>query len=85
MKPISPVIKGYEAVETVFAKDQPEYLPLPALILHGSQRPVLSRWQLDDEERAAITRGSDILLTQYIFEDLYYPVQLEVADAPIGI
>lgn len=80
MKPISPVIKGYEDIEIVFAKDQPEYLPLPVLRLHGPEKPMMSRWSLDEEERKRIAEGADILMTQYIFEDLYHPVQMEVSE-----
>ncbi len=80
MKPVSPVLLGYQKHEVVFAKTQPEYQPLPALILAGEDRPVVSRWQLDDEEREKIATGADILLTQMIFTDLYHPVRLEVAE-----
>ncbi len=80
MKPISPVIEGYQDKEVVFAKDQPEYMPLPALVLEGEDKPVVSRWQINDEERKQIAEGADILLTQMIFTDLYHPVRLEVVD-----
>ena len=80
MKPISPVIKGLEQVEVVFAKDQKEYLPLPALVLSGPEKPVISRWALDEEERKLVAAGADILLAQWIFEDRYHPVLLEVSE-----
>jgi hypothetical protein len=80
MKPISPVLDGYQDKEVIFAKNQKEYLPLPALILKDPGKPVLSRWKLDDEERQRIAAGADILMTQYIFEDLYHPVQMEVSE-----
>jgi hypothetical protein len=80
MKPISPVIKGYETAEVIFAKDQPQYLPLPALILQGEGKPVVSRWKLDDEERSRIAQGADILLTQMIFDGPYNPIQMEVSE-----
>lgn len=84
MLPVSPVIKGYEQHEVVFAKNQPEYLPLPALVLEGEEKPVVSRWRLDDEERKQIAAGADILLTQNIFTDLYHPVRLEVIDGVVA-
>lgn len=92
MIPVSPVIKGYEQHEVVFAKNQEEYLPLPALVLEGEEKPVVSRWRLDDEERKKIAEGADILLTQNIFsghicphcegkfDSLFNPVRLEVAE-----
>ena len=84
MRPISPVIDGYQKHEVIFAKDQPEYLPLPALVLEGEEKPVVSRWRLDDTERKQIAAGADILLTQNIFTDLYHPVRLEVADGVVA-
>ena len=78
MIPVTPIFKGYEQHEVVFAATQNECLPLPALVLKGPEKPVVSRWRLNDEEKARIAAGSDILLTQYIFEDLYHPVQMEV-------
>ena len=80
MIPVTPIFKGYEQHEVVFAATQNEYLPLPALVLKGPEKPVVSRWGLNDEEKARIAAGSDILLTQYIFEDLYHPVQMEVSE-----
>lgn len=84
MIPVSPVIDGYQQHEVTFAKDQPEYLPLPALVLEGIEKPVVSRWRLDDEERKKVAAGADILLTQNIFTDLYHPVRLEVADGVVA-
>lgn len=96
MIPVSPVIKGYEQHEVVFAKSQPEYLPLPALVLEGEEKPVVSRWRLDDEERKKIAAGEDILLTQNIFsghvcphcegkfDSLFNPVRLEVSDGVVA-
>lgn len=80
MKPISPVIPGYESAEVIFAKDQPEYLPLPALRLDDPSNPIVSRWTFTKEERARVAAGSDLLLTQYIFEDLFHPLHLEVTE-----
>lgn len=92
MIPVSPVIKGYEQHEVVFAETQSEYLPLPALVLEGEEKPVVSRWRLGDEERKKIAAGADILLTQNIFsghvcphctgvfDSLYNPVRLEVTE-----
>jgi hypothetical protein len=84
MRPISPVIDGYQKHEVIFAKNQEEYLPLPALVLEGEEKPVVSRWRLDDEERKQIAAGADILLTQNIFTDLYHPVRLEVANGVVA-
>jgi hypothetical protein len=50
-----------------FAKDQPEYRPLPAARLHGLDGRVVSRWTFTAEERAAIGRGEDLYLQQLTF------------------
>ena len=84
MYPVSPVIsQEYKKHEVIFAKDQPEYLPLPALVLEGEEKPVVSRWRLDDLERKKVAAGADILLTQNIFDGLYNPIRLEVADGVV--
>ena len=80
MKPISPVIPEYQQYEVVFAKEQPEYRPLPALRLDDPSNPIVSRWTFTKEERARVAAGSDLLLTQYIFEDLFHPLHLEVTE-----
>ena len=35
MKPVSPVLPGYEMKEIVYAKDQPQYNPLPAVVIEA--------------------------------------------------
>jgi len=78
MKPVSPVMPGMEHVrEVVIAKDQPEYLPLPAVVLnkaHGT--PVMTRWRFTDEERELIKFGHDVVLTQLTFGHALQPVHL---------
>lgn len=49
MKPIK-----FKHHNTVFAKDQPEYLPLPALRLDTPQGEVISCWKLSFKERLKI-------------------------------
>lgn len=59
MKAISPVVPGNEEFEVVYAKDQPEYDPLPVL---RTENTLLTRWKLDDRERAHIAAGGDIFI-----------------------
>jgi hypothetical protein len=50
MKPASPVWPGnpHNLPETVYAKDQPEYQPLPAVNIEaGVLRFVLTRWRVE--------------------------------------
>ncbi len=47
----------------VYAKDQPEYIPLPAVYVeNANSRTVVSRWRLTDQERAEIAAGADVVL-----------------------
>lgn len=77
-----------------YAKDQPEYLPLPtaqgqgqqhivyAPLPHvrpaGPQVPVVSRWQLSEEERRLLVGGADVYLTLWTFWKPLQPIQLQV-------
>ena len=49
MKPVN-----FKYQNTVFAKDQPEYLPLPSLKLEGEKGNVISCWKLSFIERLRI-------------------------------
>ena len=71
MNPVSPVIPGHENFETVFAKDQPEYLPLPTI---QTDKAVLSRWSLTPEEREYIAQGGDLFIIQLNYAQALQPV-----------
>ena len=63
MEPISPVMPGSEPIEIVYAKEQKEYVPLPAVYVNNANsRTVISRWRLSDQERAEIAAGADVVL-----------------------
>lgn len=68
--------KGWN--EVVYAKDQPQYLPLPALLSMMSDGQMVTRWTLSPEERAAIAGGADVFLTVLTFGRPLQPVLLEV-------
>ena len=76
MQPASPVIPGLEDREVVYAKDQPEYLPLPSLRTKSGH--VVARWALTDEERALIAEGADVFLTLWTFNHPLQPCSLSV-------
>ena len=79
MKPTTPVLhKDLQHLEHVYAKDQPQYNPLPTLVGTGRDGKVLSRWILTQEERDAIAVGADIYLTLLTFGDPLQPIILEV-------
>lgn len=75
MTPISPIVKGFEHLEVVFAKNQPEYIPLPALPVDDSQR-IITRWKLTWKERVAILFGRHIFLWVSTFGNKLQPVML---------
>lgn len=67
MKPIE--FKGHNVV---FAKDQPEYLPLPALRLPDGE--VITCWQFDEQELADIVANKCIYLKQFTFNQPLQPL-----------
>jgi len=87
------VIDG-EATEVVFGKDQPEYLPLPAVVYPDGR--ILIEWTFTEEERARIARGEN--LRHWIWKSwtercercghetpsLFKPVRLEITDERIA-
>lgn len=80
MQPISPRVPGYEDREVVFAKDQPEYVPLPALpIITTEGRAVLTRWTFTDEERNLIASGADLFVKVLTFGGPLQPVAFSVS------
>jgi hypothetical protein len=74
-----PVIEGLEAFETVYAKDQPEYIPLRALRSRTEDGRVMSRWTLTPEQRKAIADGADVYLTLMTFNGPLQPITIAVA------
>jgi len=49
----------------VFARNQPEYTPLPALTFPDGR--VLTEWSFSEEERAAIARGENLRLWIWLY------------------
>lgn len=81
MNPVSPVMPGSQFIEVVIGKDQPQYLPLPAVYLDTPSRPMITRWRFTAEERSAILTGADLVMTQLTFGHLFQPVHLQVSYA----
>lgn len=77
MKPVD-----FPQANTVFAKDQPEYLPLPArLEPHAEGAPVTSCWQFTPEELAQIQATGCVYVTQLTFGQALQP-QVVSLDPP---
>jgi hypothetical protein len=83
MKPVSPIAKGYEAQEIVYAKDQPEYQPLPALPVNDVAGTIITRWKLTWRERLAILFGRDVFLNVMTFGTPLQPVSLFIGKTPL--
>lgn len=77
MRPVSPVVKGVE--EVTFAKHQPEYLPLPAIVC--TDGTVISRWRLSLRERLRVLFRGSIYLHQLTFGKKLQP-QLLCVEKP---
>lgn len=76
MKPVSPVIPGIDATEVVYAANQPQYRPLPALrFLDGT---ILTRWELAEEEKQQVLEQGYIYLAVNTFNQPLQPVMIMV-------
>lgn len=57
----------------VLGKDQPEYLPLPAMV--DKDGNMLTEWSFDEAERAAIARGEHLKISVMTFNKPFQPTQ----------
>jgi hypothetical protein len=73
-----PVIDGRESEEVVFAKDQPEYIPLRCLVGIGVDRRVTSRWTLTPKQRQMVLDGADIYLTLLTYGQPLQPILMGI-------
>ena len=78
MTPVSPVMQGSADIETIIGRDQPPYTALPTVVMDMRCCPMVSRWRLDDDERAAIAAGADIVLQQLTFRNPFQPINMQV-------
>lgn len=81
MEPVTPIVNGLEDEEAVYAKDQPEYVPLPSI---KSRKPdgrgtILTRWTFTEEERKAISEGADLFVRVHTFCQPLQPIGMFVA------
>jgi hypothetical protein len=86
VKPISPVLPSHPDIrEVVFAKDQPEYLPLPAVRIPGPDGTVITRWRLSWRERLTVLFRGNLFLSLLTFNKPLQPVMIEVDEPPYAI
>jgi len=86
MRPISHSESGHPAGSKVvhFGADQPEYEPLPALLLEDGAAYTV--WDLSEKERRAVAAGARIELFLYTFGRPLQPVfiRVEGIEEPAG-
>lgn len=51
----------------IFAEDQPEYHPLPTILMPGLDGEVITCWELNDDEIEKITKNRCIYISQLCF------------------
>ena len=78
-----PVFEGFEKLEIVYAKHQPQYAPLRTLVSTGPERAVISRWTLTPEQRKAVADGADIILELATFGKPLQPIRMMVTDGKV--
>jgi hypothetical protein len=77
MYPVSPVIEGFEQHEVVFAKDQPQYKPLPSLPIDDGEC-IVTRWQLSWKEVLRLLLTRSVYLKVKTFGHPLQPVMLSI-------
>ena len=89
----APVFSGFESEEVVYAKNQPEYIPLRTLVGDATieimgrvinRRPVLSRWTFTKEQREAIANGADVILELSTYGQPLQPIRMAVATEDVN-
>jgi hypothetical protein len=73
MKPVE-----FKHQNTVFAKDQPEYQPLPALKIDGPEGHVVSCWKMSFRERIKVLITGKVWLSLMSFNHPLTPSYLAV-------
>jgi len=83
MTPVEPTVLHEGARLVVFAKDQPEYLPLPASV--DASGLVMTEWEPTADELDALLSGGRIRIWLYTFNHPLQPIQVEVAPPECGM
>jgi hypothetical protein len=68
----------FEGANVVFAKDQPEYIPLPAMKEENGD--VTTCWELTEDEKRAVQETGRIWLTVKTFNQPLQPLRLMTDD-----
>lgn len=73
----------FEGHNVVFAKDQPQYEPLPAFVdPKDPNSEVISCWELSEDDLKKINETGKIYLSMWTFNNPLQPIRLTV-DNPL--
>lgn len=80
MEAVSPVLPGSPELEEIFkAQDGTDrYQPLPTF---HTEKAIVTRWRLSDEERAHIAAGGDLFIAILNFGNSIWPI-MPIAASP---
>lgn len=76
LRPARPVLTRSYARESVYAKEQPEYLPLPAV--RGSGGLVTTRWTIGWRDRLKLLLWGSLYVQTLTFNRRLQPIKLLV-------
>jgi hypothetical protein len=76
-------IIDFKESNTIFAKNQPAYLPLPAYRGEAPEYEVISCWELSDEEIETIKKTKKIWVSLLTFGNFLQPQFLTVNKAEV--
>ncbi len=80
MNPVSPVIKKFADREILLGEGQPQYFPIPTLVMDGEDKTFISRWEFTEEERKKISSGASLFFYQSTFGLPFQPVLMMVEE-----
>lgn len=78
MTPVEPKAPHAGAQFVVYAKNQPEYVPLPAYV--DREGLALTEWELSAEDLARLLNGGRVRLWVWTFGQPLQPVMLDVVE-----
>jgi len=83
MNPVEPTVRASNMRLVTFAKDQPQYIPLPALV--DANGVVMTEWELSEEELHRVMCGGRIRLWIHTCGHPLQPLCIEVIPPDCGM
>ena len=83
MTPVEPTYCPDGAARLIFAKDQPEYLPLPAT--RTPEGVVCTEWEPTADELEALLTGGRVRILLHTFNQPLQPLRVEVTEPECGM